>query len=639
MNFEPKKLFVSAPSHFCKSSNMDMIQLFYGAKEEAEKEEARRTFQGLKIMENPQASMHFCAHPVLFVDFKITKIGSYNAAVSHFFQQIREAYVQHRHFLQQNLPDGGDKVICQRWWDAGHWSDLSPAFKLLGDMEEAEGAIKSGLVTLCKCLFEAHGNKRVLLLVDEADAVINAALSCNLSASESDNEVEKVANLMQDIFGLTSKGTNIDDILQGVLFTGISYISAVGWSTMIKAMPVRFLCDKSGEGENPQIRNIIVKSYGLHKSYLSELLTRLNEKGKLASSFLTVEETVCDRYNGYYSQKGECLLSLWSVMFFLQSHDVMETYAEMGYIGKCYKKAFADVHTGRLILKLIAKQEIAIKYIKKIKLSQLTSLRDTGVGGDEEKRNILFSLLMEVGFLTNAAFTAPSSSGILNVRVPNTEILEDFQEMFKEYNIQVGQFDQCYVKQCSVLIDDLSRTCMSDDSLFKEYLISFHANLVELFKGFLKYRPNELNERSLQSLMWFACTYTSTFKAIPEYITVDNGRADLWLKFHDEDFYMVFELKVSLTGRLKDWSSMYALKQIKGEENRGNRKIDYAAELKGKEYLLIGLSMDSTLAPSMCVQSSKSSLPIFVSKTEQEFQCFHNGYYKGCYDLFGKKMV
>ena len=95
-----RRMLITAPRKFGKSTNLVMIKTFL-SKEPSKHKEISDTFINLKICKNDTnfCNEHFGKHPVLHVDFKSGTTRNYEEAIYSYKRAIHNAYLEHEYLI------------------------------------------------------------------------------------------------------------------------------------------------------------------------------------------------------------------------------------------------------------------------------------------------------------------------------------------------------------------------------------------------------------------------------------------------------------------------------------------------------------------------------------------------------------
>ena len=255
---------------------------------------------------------------------------------------------------------------------------------------------------LSKLLF-FHHDKKVWILIDEYDAVVNKAI-----LKFSDEDGERVLNIFRCIFQSALKG---NEYLEKGIITGVQYMVKSGMLSGLNNLTKHDLT-------SPKYS----KYYGVNQEEMSELLNHFKISTEKALQ-------IKDWYNGYQENVGTIeepiyidKYNIWPVVQYLNN----QYYGFKSYWGKSGSVDFMDIllkhpdfrskiedlvkGSSIVISKLTSDFSLAnFQTLKKITLN--SSIQEISPNGID----LIFSYLFITGYLTNTSI-------INKYKLPNNEI-------------------------------------------------------------------------------------------------------------------------------------------------------------------------------------------------------------------------
>ncbi|TKD12992.1 hypothetical protein E8A74_00030 [Polyangium fumosum] len=148
----PQVLLFPRPRRFGKSLNMSMLKCFL----ERTPEDRRPLFEGLAVMQDPDALAHFQQYPVIYTRLGTVWAGDRVEARETLREEARRIYEAHSYLLTEGALAPHERV----------------RFLEIFERRADEALLCSALADLSRFLHRYHG-KRVVILVDEYDAPLH----------------------------------------------------------------------------------------------------------------------------------------------------------------------------------------------------------------------------------------------------------------------------------------------------------------------------------------------------------------------------------------------------------------------------------------------------------------------------------
>lgn len=405
---------ITAPPKFGKSTNLDMIKKFLEIEvtedgspkatvnltlEAVTGTKNHKLFSGnkLKITQN-EAIMreHFGNTPVLHVSFKCEYvIKNYDEAVDFCKEVVHNTYKSHKYLLNSNRLSRNQQLNFERWLNDSTFRDQSVHH------------VAHGLRVLSVYLFRHFDKRRVFVLIDDHDSIVEKAMF-DVQGAE---VLRKIIALSVSMMSTAVK--NNDIYVKGGLITGVSDIPVFGFSDLDNVRTYRFL------EEHPfQIY------YGLTKEEANELFS----KPEFELDPKVVKEAHA-AYNGYQTVRGRKIYNIYSVMRFLKTKEVKNYWTKFVTIKKL-RNVFKIPAFKRYVEKLAEGKSISIAILEKLTVEDIIDLRSLLIQPQSQINYwpaTLFNYLFRQGYLTYMP-SSHQSVGVSvkksTVKLPNNEVVE-----------------------------------------------------------------------------------------------------------------------------------------------------------------------------------------------------------------------
>jgi len=252
-------LLIPRPRRFGKSLNFSMLKYFFDIKEES-----KELFEGLKISKGKECLKHMNKYPVLDITLKDSSGDSWKETQDVLRLKIGKIYERFRESVWECLSENQREFYAEI---EGRKADIP--------------YLQESLLSLIEYLNKRY-NKKVILLIDEYDAVIT-----DMYGKEG---VEECINFFKRFYGNALKGNNA---IHKALMTGIIRISG------------------GLEPNNVKVYGVTHNKYGEYFGFTEEEL-----KPIIKNSELNYEE-VKSYYKGY-NFGGTLVYNPWSVVNYLK---------------------------------------------------------------------------------------------------------------------------------------------------------------------------------------------------------------------------------------------------------------------------------------------------------------------------------
>ncbi|KAK0159134.1 hypothetical protein PV328_010056 [Microctonus aethiopoides] len=430
--FKNRMVLITAPHHFGKSTNMDMIKKFVEIQVDNDgKQIDNKTSINRAIFEKNNLHIfrehreffdkHFATFPVIHVDFKLVIGDSFEQILEKLQTTLHTTFKNHKYLLTNDKLENDKKEQFKRYYDAESYTSLT------------EYDIITGLTFLSECVFQ-YFDKEVFVLIDNYDTPINQTiLNKNI-------DLERLNKLMSKIF---EDLLVANEFVARAFLTGTSYFASVELSEIDNIKKFMFL----GNHE-------FVPYYGLTLKDLRDLSIRFQIDSD-------TEREIILFYRGYESKKGEVIFSIWSILNFLHYYQLND-YWEAPEATRCLENALCIPAIRNISKVLCYRWNIEIEILDEIELQHLITLRDI-CSKDNSKQitrpDIIFHYLFHQGYLSIERRLEGKGSKIYKVKVPRREITHIIKKaLMSQFNDNVYELEKrCaeYFNQISVDVGDL----------------------------------------------------------------------------------------------------------------------------------------------------------------------------------------
>ncbi|MCC8483610.1 MAG: AAA family ATPase, partial [Rickettsia endosymbiont of Labidopullus appendiculatus] len=324
-------ILITRPRRWGKSLNMNMLQKFFeievdqnGVPLPTEDRvnhilftggeidlgiKGKRTLEPLKINGNEYAMAQQGNYPVILLNLKDVKGGSYQEIEAKIQIQIIKLFEQHR-YLEQYC-QGNTKLLSSI-----QKKQLEKYFS--GNINKLD--IETSLCFLSELLFKHFGQK-VYILIDEYDTPINSAY---IEFGDKLKEFDDVLKIFRGMFGSSLKTNSC--VEKGVI-TGI-----------LRVAKANLFSDLNNVSEYTLLDEEFSKFYGFTQAEVDELLTKVPTA--------TNPEQIKNWYNGY-SFGGKIIYNPWSIMQCLAHKGKLDHYwLDSGGTGLIDKTLLSDEMQG-----------------------------------------------------------------------------------------------------------------------------------------------------------------------------------------------------------------------------------------------------------------------------------------------------
>jgi hypothetical protein len=335
--------------------------------------------------------------PVISVNFKDVKGGSYQEIESGIRNQVIKLFANHR-YLKHYLTEDLDLL------DDAQKEKLNRYFTGKFDKED----LKDSLKFLSELLFK-HFNQKVYILIDEYDTPINSAY---LEFGNKSKEFDDVLKIFRGIFGSSLKS---NPYLEKGVITGILRVAKANLFSDLNNVSEYTLLDKK-----------FAKFYGFTQAEVDVLLSQVPTE--------TNPEQIKNWYNGY-TFGGEIIYNPWSIMQCLSREGELDNYWLDSGGTNIIDKLFVSDEIQEDLSKLLEGEGIVKKLYKQISLEEI-----------EDNQNIFYSLLLFTGYLNATLANDNEEDPRYWLSIPNKEVRNIYVErvikwLTKKLSIKTNEYD------------------------------------------------------------------------------------------------------------------------------------------------------------------------------------------------------
>ena len=483
------------PRRFGKSLNMSMLQHFFDCREKSES-----LFEGLAISKNKTLCDNWMnQYPTILVSFKTVEATNFQDAVAQLKLVLADLFRSHIYLLDDENVDEDDVN----------------KFKRIKSETPQKSDMMDSLSLLTRLLYTHHGNKPVILLIDEYDVP--------MAKGDAHGYYGDIINIMRSMY---NKALKDNPYIKFAVLTGCLRIAKESIFTGLN---------------NPKIYSILDYGFQEYFGFTNSEIDRL-----LADTgFTEYKEKIKQWYDGYRFGDTD-IYCPWDVLNYISDlqqkagvdpnnywantsgNEIIRKYLESENVNP--NSDFETLLAGRCIKKTIAKD---------ITYENLLSSEEN-----------FWSVLLMTGYLTvvpedevNAEDISSDADG-LYLRLVNNEIMELFSrtvvswfknKMLKEDRTEL--FKAIWNGDTDTITDELCGFLGDSISYYDYHEIFYHAFLTGLFSG-------------VKGISVKSNSETGT------------GRADVVLQYPRKGLVAIFEFKSAKSEAAMSKRCDEALKQI-----------------------------------------------------------------------------
>ena len=596
-------ILITMPRRWGKSLNLDMLKRFLSI-DHPEKDINNKLFAGgetetqegfTKIKKNipvskliesqPNAIKVQGAYPVISIDFKDCKADS--------FDDTENGTLGIRSLLKNKITHtiegfGSTLDNSTKKYGTTHIDVKTKYQELLKSTQN--GQLNNSLKELSALLHSHHG-KKVWILVDGYDAVINHA---NMELGEKD--IKSISELFKSMYSSVFKG---NEYLEKGIATGIQLVAkADAGSGFNNATKYTLQDTKYSQyyGINQEEMNLLINHFNIDATKANEIKYWYNGYSEKVLN----EENYIDKYN------------IWSVVKYLNAYStdkctVFKSYWEnsgsIGFIQKIFKKQNIKIK----IEDLIEDKSISFSFKKEFEDSHFETLKHLirdNTAANEHGSDLFFSHLFIRGYLTINTQNLDTVSYVL----PNKEIQSEMQEKIIDFYKTIYSIPQELLNELITSISDIVSNDFNGnrEDFLKSKFQELHTKFSELvsqskFTNTLKDSSQgiHLNEDSVHSLLNYICFQTtankvSTEKYVDFYETKSaktksgRGKADICVKNKECTKGLIIEVKCEKITKQKNTIGFVLNKALEQAKSYGKLIEDT------NEQIYIGINVDKS---------------------------------------------
>lgn len=401
-------LLITAPRHFGKSVNFEMLNAFL--RNDHNQSRTYKQFQDTKIwVENDFVNEHMNSYPVLFCNFDSgLEVMCEETLLGYYRQILYGIFIEHDYLKVSPALDDNQRELFTSYIDENE------------DLEKWK--VQEGLKFLTECLHMHHA-KKVIVLIDEQDAVVVNAIFREENATITNDS---------EYFKITSKILNFQNNL---LRTTLEDNKHIERAILTGTLPLDFMEGRSSRlSKLKQVRftqnRDFIKYYGFTQKEVKVLLKRFN----LTNS---EEAEVQKWYDGYSGERGKVrLVNPWAVTKFLEHSLAYDYWVRLCPIADILLPLMDNRQIQETMVKLVQQSgEVSIRLKKTFLLKDLENLKKTvnKRWDDKTDLDLFYQFLLHIGYLS---FDKPHKhvpKKSVSVKVPNREIHQELAKIVKEY--------------------------------------------------------------------------------------------------------------------------------------------------------------------------------------------------------------
>lgn len=406
------------PRRFGKSMNLSMLDAFFNVKYKG-----NHWFDDLAIQQCPEYEDYRNAFPVIRLDMKEVKVGTWEIFLRSFVGVLYDAFKAYGNLNSENAPDC-DVAICQKILDL-HYE------------EELLNVSLKVLASLLRCKFD----RKVIVLIDEYDHPLTSALGMDTYA--------RISEFLGSVYSQLLKG-NKD--VQMSYITGTSRVIHQSFFSGLNNMIVDdVFSTMSGE------------RFGFTESEVRELLRYYGASDKF--------EEVREWYDGYRFGDVD-VYNPFSVMSYIRRGFIPSDY----WIGTSSDSILRWVLERIDVSRVLDMSQVLVGGSTDLTLSSRISLKNMVIPEDWH----IFYVLVEMGYLK----AIHKEGKVYSLSVPNREVMGDIEEEVTEViglshevidnlvNSLTSMDDKTMMDCLNILLNDQTFFNLTDERYYAAVLVT-----------------------------------------------------------------------------------------------------------------------------------------------------------------------
>lgn len=364
------------PRRSGKSLNMSMLQHFFAAEVAGEKTAGLFDHFAIAREDNGQfLAEHQGKYPVIAISFKDSKQTSYADMLRNIAGLIEELYREHENLLSSGLISISMKERYQKYLTgSASREDLEQSLKFLSEF-----------------LYKTHG-KNPMIFIDEYDTPLTHAYQYEF--------LNELGSFLRNMLSSALKG---NPYLEKGLMTGILRVSK---NELLSGL------------NNIKIYSIFDRHYSTYYGFTELEVAELVERIGISNSL----EEIRLFYNGYLV--GDTLIyNPWSMMHYLEEQRLAPYWVFTSN----------DQLLKKLLLKTDSNKKQQLTDLMQGKTITATISLQTRYEELMEESDALWTLLLFTGYLTVVNKTEPMGKLLCQLKIPNNEILTQYQTIFSDW--------------------------------------------------------------------------------------------------------------------------------------------------------------------------------------------------------------
>ena len=483
-------------------------------------------------------------YPVIYIDFKNCKASSFDSVQAKLRKALSDCFKQHSYLEESQKLKGEDIEQIKKYTGTIKSKSL--------DNNEVE----SSLHFLSEMLFRHYDNKKVWILIDEYDAVLNSAYQ---NPDFSDIDLRSTVSLFK---GLYEKALKKNDFLEKSVVTGIQFIAKAS----------------AGSGlNNLEKIDITTPQYAPYYGLSQQEFEQFCEHFKVPKKYFEAAKQWYDGYsvriydqeNNQVKDKIDYKYNIWSIVSYLKDADFKnfkshwEDTGSIDFLQNLFKSPNIKEKIEQLVEDKNGKSGTIVfnreRNFSDQDFNTLKSMIGSNKVVGENGANILFSYLFILGYLTVDGLNHDS------YQIPNMEIKHEMGKRLIEYYQTICTIAPEKIQALTDILQSVMNIKESNQNNIRGSFKNFYNQFKEIIKGITLVNDKKdegvfTNEDVVHSILNYIVLQTqhSTFGSelyTSKLHSDKKGRADI--KVTNDDVGIIIEVKCvpipnSEDGHMKD---------------------------------------------------------------------------------------